>query len=100
VGVADEENAPGNLITRIWKNKDHFPTTVSHGQSQSVVRFKKKGRLEVLMSFFDFATPTSGLDGTDFRFFLMAKLRLPQGHPTPLTPYPKRPTPKTFPYHP
>jgi hypothetical protein len=62
VGVADED-APGNLITRIWKNEDHFPTTVSHGQSEYDVRFPKEGRLEVLKSFQNIATPTSGLDG-------------------------------------
>jgi hypothetical protein len=46
VGVADEENAPGNLITQIWKNKDHFPTTVSHGQSESLSNFQKKDNVE------------------------------------------------------
>jgi hypothetical protein len=40
VGVADAENAPGNHFTQILKNEDHFPTTVSHGQSESVIQKK------------------------------------------------------------
>jgi hypothetical protein len=37
-----------NLIAQILKNEDYFPTTVSRGKSESIVRFPKEGRLEVL----------------------------------------------------
>jgi hypothetical protein len=77
VGMADEESAPGNLITQIWKNEVHFPTTVSHGQSEYVDQFPKEGQLEVLKSF-------SKLHHAHFRFRWCLVWMAPSGKTAPL----------------